>query len=58
VAEIDFIALQAAIQGVIRDQGATPTIPVVREVITRYRRKKDQPLLFGGVRNDQVGSAT
>ncbi len=47
-AEIDFIARQAATQSIIQGMSGKPTIEDIKEVIGRYRQKRNMPILFGG----------
>lgn len=46
-AEIDFIARQATIQSIIQGKSGSPTLNGVKEVISIYREKNNQPILFG-----------
>jgi len=45
--EIDFMARQATILSTIRGVSGKPGLAEVREVISRYRRSKKNPVLFG-----------
>jgi DNA polymerase III delta prime subunit len=46
ISEIDFIGRQALIQAIIQGTGA-PTLEIVSDVISRYRRNSKVPVLFG-----------
>ncbi|MEI7639112.1 MAG: hypothetical protein WCJ37_17510, partial [Syntrophus sp. (in: bacteria)] len=47
ISEIDFIGRQALIQAIIQGRDKSPTIGIIRDVISRYQRTNKVPVLFG-----------